>query len=643
MPVSLGTTTITALFLGTTSISSAYLGNTQVFGGSFSPLSLFSGGAQGIWLDPSDLSTMFSDRAGTTPVTTPGTVVGLRLDKSKGGVGTNGASRRNILSWTEDLTNAVWGPGSGTVRVADQSANPINGEITADLFDAGIGGAAYIRQATTQVAGGGYIFSLYAKRVTGRWLFMRNLFVSGGGTPSVDTSWFDLQDNVTGVKGSGITSTSIQDIGSGWFRCSVRSTGAFGNNLVDIGMSATNGAQDAAGTEQSYIWGAQLELASSASAYQKITADWAATMAGNHAVAPTDAARPIYGIEPKGGRRNLLTWSEDFGNAVWSLIAVTVASPTKVAADEIAFPGITNPNDASVVRQAFNTSAVPYAASVELKAKAAGDVGKKIALYINDGGTLVVTFHTLTLDYVRISSTKTTAATTSSISIAALGSAAGGQNQGACNVNIRNAQLELGSTATNYQRVLSAYDITESGVATCHYVQYDGSDDSMSTAAIDFTATDKMSVFAGVRKLSDGTSYSIFAELGSGIANSITVHSPFVGATFDFTSRGTSVASATSTAVYPAPISVVLTGLGDISGDLATLRINGTQAAQSTANQGTGTFGNAPLFFGRRQNAGTINFNGRDYGIVIVGKSASAGEITDTETWLAARTSGVSI
>ena len=84
MPISLGTTTITALFLGTTSISSAYLGNTQVFGGSFTPLSLFSTGAQGIWLDPSDLSTMFSDRAGTTPVTTPGTVVGLRLDKSKG-------------------------------------------------------------------------------------------------------------------------------------------------------------------------------------------------------------------------------------------------------------------------------------------------------------------------------------------------------------------------------------------------------------------------------------------------------------------------------------------------------------------------------------------------------------------------------
>ena len=85
-----------------------------------------------------------------------------------------------------------------------------------------------------------------------------------------------------------------------------------------------------------------------------------------------------------------------------------------------------------------------------------------------------------------------------------------------------------------------------------------------------------------------------------------------------------------------------MTGLGDISGDLATLRINGTQAAQVTGDQGTGNFGNYPLFIGRRNNA-ALPFNGKDYGIVIVGKAASAGEITDTETWLAARTAQVTL
>jgi hypothetical protein len=48
----------------------------------FTPASLFAGGIAGAWYDPSDLSTLFQDSAGTTPVTTAGQPVGLMLDKS---------------------------------------------------------------------------------------------------------------------------------------------------------------------------------------------------------------------------------------------------------------------------------------------------------------------------------------------------------------------------------------------------------------------------------------------------------------------------------------------------------------------------------------------------------------------------------
>lgn len=51
-------------------------------GASFAPASLFAAGEQGVWLDPSDLSTMFQDSPGTTPVTAAGQPVGLILDKS---------------------------------------------------------------------------------------------------------------------------------------------------------------------------------------------------------------------------------------------------------------------------------------------------------------------------------------------------------------------------------------------------------------------------------------------------------------------------------------------------------------------------------------------------------------------------------
>lgn len=51
-------------------------------GGGFSPRSLFGPGEQGGWYDPSDISTLFQDTAGTVPVTAPGQPVGRVNDKS---------------------------------------------------------------------------------------------------------------------------------------------------------------------------------------------------------------------------------------------------------------------------------------------------------------------------------------------------------------------------------------------------------------------------------------------------------------------------------------------------------------------------------------------------------------------------------
>ena len=64
----------------------SYGGNTVVI---FTPLSLFQSGEQGAWYDPSDLSTLFQDAAGTTPVTADGDPVGLITDKSGNSNNTN--------------------------------------------------------------------------------------------------------------------------------------------------------------------------------------------------------------------------------------------------------------------------------------------------------------------------------------------------------------------------------------------------------------------------------------------------------------------------------------------------------------------------------------------------------------------------
>jgi hypothetical protein len=76
---------------------------------------LFANSELGAWYDPSDLTTMFQDRAGTTPVTADGQPVGLILDKSKGLVlgpeqCTNGDFASGSTGW---VLGAEWSIASG--------------------------------------------------------------------------------------------------------------------------------------------------------------------------------------------------------------------------------------------------------------------------------------------------------------------------------------------------------------------------------------------------------------------------------------------------------------------------------------------------------------------------------------------------
>lgn len=93
----------------------------SIVSGGFLPLSLFANGEQGAWFDPSDLSSMFQDAAGTIPADY-GQPVGLILDKSGNGNHASQATatarptlgrmpvggRRNLIVSSEDLTAPVW-------------------------------------------------------------------------------------------------------------------------------------------------------------------------------------------------------------------------------------------------------------------------------------------------------------------------------------------------------------------------------------------------------------------------------------------------------------------------------------------------------------------------------------------------------
>jgi len=70
-----------AVYLGGTAVDRVYLGSERVWS-AFRPVDLFANSEQGAWYDPSDLSTLFQNSAGTTPVTADGDPVGLAVDKS---------------------------------------------------------------------------------------------------------------------------------------------------------------------------------------------------------------------------------------------------------------------------------------------------------------------------------------------------------------------------------------------------------------------------------------------------------------------------------------------------------------------------------------------------------------------------------
>ena len=161
---------------------------------------------------------------------------------------------------------------------------------------------------------------------------------------------------------------------------------------------------------------------------------------------------------------------------------------------------------------------------------------------------------------------------------------------------------------------------------------------SMVTPSINFTGTDKMTVLVGVRKLSDAAIGAVLevGNLGT-VTNGVSITAPQATATgnYGFQSGGSSLVSVAG-ATYAAPISNVLAGIGNVSGQNATLRANGVQIATSGASQGTGNYGNYPLYLFARNQA-SLFFNGLAGPIVVRGAQSSAAEIANAEAWINAQ------
>jgi len=599
------------------SLRGQLLSGTRSVAPAFSPSTLFASNEPGVWYDPSDISTLFTDTAGTTPVTTPGQTVALMLDKSKGltlgaELVTNGDFASGTTGWTSGTTyTASLSAASGALELTSNSGN-------------GFGCAI---QSVSLVTGKTY-------KLTGT---RRSI---SGGNPAV--GFGNAAGVIQRILIAGSASTTTNSFSAVFVHT--------GDLFTLYNASSANGA---------------------VSEFDNISIR---ELPGNHAVQATAASRPTYGVVPLGGRRNLLTWSEGIDDAIWVKTRSTVSPNAAVAPDGTTTADKQIPNAVSGTHYTGQSvskasSSQTITASVYVKADGYsfgnfGITGSNTSNQVNASfnlvdGTIAVpsaigtgftalssSITALSDSWYRIAVSLITDASTATQTVLRVDSAfntATYTGNGTSGLLMWGAQLETGSTATAYQRVTNAFDVTEAGVQSLSYLSFDGVDDGMVTGTIT-PGIDRAQVFAGVRKLSDAAG-AVLIELSTTVSNNGALHiqAPDGTARYIYRTKGTILTSAaTTSAAFDAPITNVLSGLSDISGDLVTLRINGTQVAQAAFDQGTGNYLAYPLYLGRRGGS-SLPFNGQIYSLITrFGANLASTTINSTEYWVGDKT-GINI
>ena len=205
----------------------------------------------------------------------------------------------NLLQQSETFGDAVWVKSRTTIT--SNATNAPNGTLTADKFIAtSASGVHTISQSG--FASGAYSFSVYAKagEETVISLWLRSAAV--GAT-------FDLSAGT--VSGITVTSATITDVGDGWYRCFVYDStpGTTANIYGRTGSSYVGN-----GVDGFFIWGAQLNIGSTAKPYfpttDRLNVPRLTYQNGG-------GGCPSLLLEKQS--TNLVLWSEDFTNGAWGL------------------------------------------------------------------------------------------------------------------------------------------------------------------------------------------------------------------------------------------------------------------------------------------------------------------------------------
>jgi hypothetical protein len=271
------------------------------------------------------------------------------------------------------------------VTSTDNSVAAPDGTTTASTIETtATSTPTFIRSGTNStgaIAGQPVVISIFAKENTHSFLqILPEATILGSAFAN-----FDLSTGSVGTSGgSGLTS-SIVNVGGGWYRCIIVIASASGNGrvnfyLVDSDSSAR--ASNYTGTvgNSLYLWGVQSEVRNTVTAYTPTTTQPITNYIPTLLTATDNVARfdhnpttgESLGLLIEEQRTNLFTYSEQFDDAAWIKTNATVTANTVVAPDGTLTGDKLVANSGAAVsariRQPIATSAIAYSFSVFAKA-----------------------------------------------------------------------------------------------------------------------------------------------------------------------------------------------------------------------------------------------------------------------------------
>lgn len=376
---------------------------------------------------------------------------------------------------------------------------------------------------------------------------------------------------------------------------------------------------------------------------------------GNHATQATSTQRPIYGINPIVGTRNLLIYTEQFDDAIWIKSAATIGIDVAISPDGTQNADKLIETATTAMHYMYRTmtpvNATAYTFSVY--AKAAG----RTIFRINAGGGFVTT-GTFDLSAVTATLNAGTSATITPVgndwyrcTVSGVSSSTtAGQCQtilntgtyagdGTSGIFFWGAQMEVSSTATAYQKVVSQYEVTQAGVQSVGYLSFDGVDDNMVIPSLSLTGTEPLFFCFGAKRLST-TSNTFLMTFGKG-GNSAPTYPGFAIAIRGSAAPAYAPQLLTASATASGSLLAVT---GNTFGDAATRVVSATRTALRVNASALVTTGSASDFDGwvTQNNRLGCNYNfannnfwkGNIYSAIFVASSVTTGQITSTETWV---------